>query len=591
MTARSQRHTHPFPATLWHWLGSMPVAVFLLVTLALVLAFATRYESLYNTKAAQRVFYHAWWFQTLLGLLAVNLTVSALHRWPWKKHHIGFVLTHVGIILILIGGLIGTWWGVEGQLIIPEGQTERFLHIGQDEIIVHVPNPGNQVIFPVHFASRALEQSPRYAAQATIAGQPTPFVVDRYLPNARVEERVETDGTQENPAIEIAIHAPPSSDDVWLFARDPERFGMRWGEAHLFFIEPATNAELHRLLEPPPTPADYRGVLRLAFPRLNVEREIAIAAPFDQPIPIKGTPYRVTIKEYFPDFAITEQGVRSRSDEPNNPALAFVIADDQGGEPHLAFALHPDFEAMHKTATRIPVTATYVFDAAPPLPPALIGIVKASDTVWHLVMTSSDGTERQASPLVMGHTYTHPWLGYAFRVAQWAPRARLVQEVVKIDDEVKHQAIHVRFEPPGQTPPSEAWVFYGGNATVPVGTEDVVLSFDAARQPLPFEVKLLDFRKQMYPGLAMAESFESDVEIHDAAQGITLSKTISMNHPLRYRGYKIFQSGYQEGPSDASVFSVRNDPGVPLVYTGCSILVLGIALLFYWKSPTRKMAS
>lgn len=569
---------------LWRWLGSMPTAVTLIVTLAVILALATRYESLYNTQAAQRVFYRAWWFQTLLGFLALNLIISALSRWPWKKHHIGFVLTHVGIITILVGGVAGMWWGVEGQLIIPEGQTERLLDGGQDQIILHVPNPEQHVIYPVDFASRPRQETPRFTAQAAAEGGPVTLTVDRYFPNAKVDERVTADGEQENPAVQLTVGDPPSNDQVWLFARDQERFGFRWGEAHLLFLEAATPEELARVLEPPaPKPANYRGVLRLQFPERNVTRDIPVKAPFDQPIPVKGTPYTLTIKQYLPDFAITPQGVQSRSEEPNNPALAFLIGDEQGAEPHLAFALHPDFETMHKSASRIPVHATYLFDATPALPPSLIGIVKAPNDAWHVVMTSADGRERKTEPLVIGQTYTHPWLHYVFSVAQAAPRARLVQDVSKLDDEVRNEAVHVALH--NQDGRADGWVFHGNSALIPLGKREFTVSFGAARTPVPFEVKLVDFRKKTYPGLDMAESFESDVELHDAARGVTLARTISMNHPLLYRGYKIFQSGYQDATPEISVFSVRKDPGVPLVYMGCIVVVLGIAIMFYWKTP------
>jgi len=33
---------------------------------------------------------------------------------PWKRHHTGFLLTHLGIIVLLAGALIGRLYGVEG---------------------------------------------------------------------------------------------------------------------------------------------------------------------------------------------------------------------------------------------------------------------------------------------------------------------------------------------------------------------------------------------------------------------------------------------------------------------------------------------
>jgi cytochrome c biogenesis protein ResB len=60
-------------------------------------------------------------------------------------------------------------------------------------------------------------------------------------------------------------------------------------------------------------------------------------------------------------------------------------------------------------------------------------------------------------------------------------------------------------------------------------------------------------------------------------------RLISMNNPLKFRGYKIFQSSFQRGARETSIFSVARDPGVPVVYTGCLILVLGLILIFFLK--------
>src|SRR3982751_3799406 len=58
----------------------------------------------------------------LLALLLVaTLAVSALSRWPWKKHHVAFLVTHLGIITLLFGSLIGRIWGIEGTMTIFKG--------------------------------------------------------------------------------------------------------------------------------------------------------------------------------------------------------------------------------------------------------------------------------------------------------------------------------------------------------------------------------------------------------------------------------------------------------------------------------------
>ena len=44
-----------------------------------------------------------------------NLAIAALQRYPWKKHHAPFVLAHLGIILILLGGILGGLFGAIGS--------------------------------------------------------------------------------------------------------------------------------------------------------------------------------------------------------------------------------------------------------------------------------------------------------------------------------------------------------------------------------------------------------------------------------------------------------------------------------------------
>ena len=84
-----------------HLLGSLNVAVILLVTIAGMIAFATIMESKFDTAVARCYIYDNPLFTLWLVVLALNLTCAAFTRWPWQKKHIGFVVTHAGIILLL----------------------------------------------------------------------------------------------------------------------------------------------------------------------------------------------------------------------------------------------------------------------------------------------------------------------------------------------------------------------------------------------------------------------------------------------------------------------------------------------------------
>ena len=100
------------------------------------------------------------------------------------------------------------------------------------------------------------------------------------------------------------------------------------------------------------------------------------------------------------------------------------------------------------------------------------------------------------------------------------------------------------------------------------------------RSPLPLVIKLLDFKKQTHPGTDIARSFSSLVEVQ--ADGITRELTISMNKPLRHRGYTLFQQSYQVTPDgkESSTFAVTHNYGRLLPYVSTAMVVLGMIVHF-----------
>ena len=104
-------------------MASLKLAVLVIAASAFVLGWATFVERQYGTPAVHFGIYGTWWFAGLLGLLGLNVLFAALVRFPWKKHQTGFVITHAGIILLLIGCLQSRLGGIDAQLPIFEGDT------------------------------------------------------------------------------------------------------------------------------------------------------------------------------------------------------------------------------------------------------------------------------------------------------------------------------------------------------------------------------------------------------------------------------------------------------------------------------------
>jgi ABC-type transport system involved in cytochrome c biogenesis permease subunit len=106
----------------FRFLASLKLTVALVLLIAVVLSAGTILESLRGTEAARSVYYAPWFF-LLQGLFAINIVFAVWERWPKNRYRIGFVITHLSMLIILIGALATWTYKVEGQLPLFEGQS------------------------------------------------------------------------------------------------------------------------------------------------------------------------------------------------------------------------------------------------------------------------------------------------------------------------------------------------------------------------------------------------------------------------------------------------------------------------------------
>ncbi len=118
--------------------ASLQVAVVLISLLAVTLAIATLVEWRWGSEAAQFGIYRAWWFFVLIFLLGLSVIFSAVVRFPWKKHHLGFLVTHFGIVVLLVGCVFSLWGGIDAQLPVFEGQTAHQAFTQDYELLIKV---------------------------------------------------------------------------------------------------------------------------------------------------------------------------------------------------------------------------------------------------------------------------------------------------------------------------------------------------------------------------------------------------------------------------------------------------------------------
>ena len=121
--------------------GSLWLTVALLVLLIGILLFGTVIEKYYGATAAKFGVYGAWWFNLLGLILGLNSAAALALRWPWKRQHLGFVLPHVGLIVLLIGCFVSRRYGVEATVSVLEGQESNRAYQGVRQ---HVELDGGQ---------------------------------------------------------------------------------------------------------------------------------------------------------------------------------------------------------------------------------------------------------------------------------------------------------------------------------------------------------------------------------------------------------------------------------------------------------------
>jgi len=463
-------------------LGSLRFAIILISSLALLLCISTFLESVHGTPYVQKMFYNSMGFDLFLALVAVNIVCSALTRIPFKKHHTGFVVTHIGILLLLFGAFLARIGGVEGQMTLFEGEEkDHMLKGGEDEA-------------PFNPAVRATLSSQRVGLNETfllIAKEPNnPHAFFTDIGPAHIELK-----TQEGVG---ATHALPAGRQASPLLRITQKIT---GQTHTVEIKEDTMSQ----------------------------------------VSLEQTGLKISNVHYYPNAKVAENRItNSPSDISFNPAIEFEVSDSRGRrEQHTKFLLFPEFPSLRGGEANdifnltVELVVPQPEDPEKSKSPSFI-FYASPDKPWEYEITSSRVGAHGRAPLPIDKPIPTGWMDMTMKVEE-----------------------------------------ISNHANTNTGTTRAI--------PLPFRLALKDFRKIDYPGTSSPASFESDVVLTDEKEKLKIERTIRMNKPLDYKGYRIFQSSYIQDPEagEASVFQIAKNPGIKLIYSGALIILAGVAILFY----------
>jgi len=567
-----------------HRLGSLQLALSLMATIAIACAIATVAESEFSAKVAQTYIYKAPWFIVWLGVLCINLLSVTLTRWPWQRKHTGFIITHYGLITVLIGATIGLHAGFEGNVILHtekppvrkitvnrsiiqlESPKDTGLYVMTYDAAVTPPSEKRPRVFPVPmtnlqivatgFSDNLLRTTDLVPATSGGAG------VKLRLTSARMEQKVELpllleeEESVEEDFFELAT--------ISLAKKLPAAIPTLPSETQMIFAHYAP------FVQSAQGQSAVNATLSEDGTRLSLSAGDATSVTYlrseimGQPI-VAGASI-VTVEEYWPDFEMKEGRPRTKSPLPNNPA------------------------ALVRISTAENATAV---SSKPQLVLAVVG-----DTLQFQLMR--DGKTYASGVGTPGKAFALGWADWQAEVVQFFPQATKVTTTAPgpaLEDGAEGiPGFRARLESAGGPQGKPQWVQSGDVTTLTDGVNVVRIGYGLELRPVPFSIRLKNFEVPRYEGTETPSNWIATVEFQDAMTGATKEGTARMNHPASFPGtlfanftginYKFSQAEWNPRDLNETTLQVLYDPGWFLKWFGSLCVCVGIAIMFYLKPKT-----
>lgn len=565
-----------------HALGSLQLALILLSSIAIACAIATFAESGFSAKIAQAYIYKAPWFVVWLGVLCVNLFAVTLTRLPWERKHLGFIITHYGIITLLIGAMVGLHTGFEGNVTLRKDQPPiSRLTTNRSVILFDSPVDSYQYLMPFD----AEIARPRSVRPRTFKVPDTDLriVADDYAANlVRIPRLVPAANADASPGLLLRLSSPVVERDVDMSlvlagkeSAEEDFFGMAKVKlVKTFAPDTATGPTETRMVFGKFAPVVEPGApssevtVRLSEDGTKIAMFNASGTGvtylreeiMNKSITESGTV--LVVEQYWPDFAMEDGKPVSRSDSPNNPAALVRLAAAGKGD------LQPTLE-----------------------------LIAGNDVARYKL---SRGGRGYADGLVnLGEKFHLGWADWQAEVVDASERSVLAYDVLPGEPPVDAgttPGFRARLEGPDGARGPDRWVESGETTSLTDGTNVLRVSYGYETKPLPFSLRLVKFEVPRDEGTDTPSDFLATVEFRDSRTGETKTGVARMNRPASFPGtflanitginYKFSQAEWNPRNLDETTLQVLYDPGWLLKWLGSLAICVGIAIQFYGKPKT-----
>ena len=566
------------------FIGSVRFTVILLITFAVVLISATWLATDTTNGAYRKDFYRSWQFVLLLTLLTLNILCATVKKMPFKIWQIGFVMTHIGIIIILSAAMVSGLFKTYGYMTLQEGKISNYIELEDEhQIAVQVEKGDRGVVSVDTFDLDTNIYNPAPLNKVfLLKGTGKILTVEKFIPNADSATYIDNTSVRSNPAVEVTIKSSVSSEQSgWLFQNEPISYS---GLLNLYLevVSADRLSELERTISYDSVEASYKfidninskGTLNVKVDGVGSDIDVSNSLGKD----IKIGSRILTLRKFFPHLVITENGYENQSDKPENPAVLFdMINADNKITQYIVFALYPDISPM-----RLGEGGSIHMEKKE----SAIRILITNDGLKYLIQSKNG--EKKIGNVELGKFYDYVWtpMNMQFSVNKFYEKAEKKTQISQIPDEQdmpRRPAVYVSLQP--TIDKLGSWIHYNGAPAV--FEEDdykFTVQFTSKKLFLDFVMYLERFNVPIYPGTDRASLYESYIKIKDGEDIIT--RKIGVNYPVTYKGFTFYQNS---APArDISVLAVSKDPGQVIFYIGFVVLSSGILALFYLKPILKK---
>ncbi len=200
----------------FRFFSSIKLAIIVIFSLGVICATGTIYEARYDAEYAQKMVYQSPYMYFVMGLLCINLINVMVDRWPWKPHHTGFVLAHIGIIILLMGSLITQLYGVDGSMAFEIGQKNRHVSLSNTEVTVYASFGDGSYKLLQSVEVDFFKHPPEKEAYVLPVGQDQ-LVVKEFYPWAQRDQKiVPSTQAQAGPAIRVQLQNERVNLTEWM---------------------------------------------------------------------------------------------------------------------------------------------------------------------------------------------------------------------------------------------------------------------------------------------------------------------------------------------------------------------------------------